>query len=189
MIGHAFVAVVHLITQLTQSQAQVDVLTIVQKVGIKAARFEEGGAPEEDAGRGDDPVAARLIDRRVVGREAGINVARVVVLANGHPGVLDGIVEIQQLAAHDRGRRVVFGVLHQRVEPARLRQRVVVEKDEVVTRSRRRTRVAGRGKPVVFRQAYRRDSALVFGQELWSDIGGGVVHYDDLGPAETARAI
>ena len=70
--------------------------------------------------RRSPPGTARgLLDGRVVGREARIEVPRAAVLADHDARVLHGAVGKQQLRA-DRGRlRVRVGVVHQRVEPVR----------------------------------------------------------------------
>ena len=67
-----------------------------------------GRAAHQDAGPGDGLEAARLVHRRVVGGEGGVDVPRHVELVEHDAGVLHGVVGVEQLAAHDGGAGVAL---------------------------------------------------------------------------------
>ena len=104
VIEHALVAVVHLVACLAGPQAQVGVLEAVAEGLVEAA---DGS---NVARRTSMHAAVTAWKRRdtltagCAGREARVQMARVAVLADHDPGVLDRLVREQQLGAHDARR-------------------------------------------------------------------------------------
>ena len=98
--------------------------------------------------------AARLVHGRMVRRKAGVDVQRVAE-GTERPRRRAGRCR-RGTAACCRPRRhaVLVRVLNQRVEPARLGDRVVVEEDQVLALRRGRAGVAGRGESGIALEAH-----------------------------------
>ena len=179
VVQHALVAVVDLVTELAQPQAQVDVLEVVVEAGVEPTRLLECVTPDEHARRSDRLEAARLVDRRMVRGAARVQVQRVALEAEHDSGVLHGAVGKQELAADD-GRAGAVGIPGKGVEPPRLGDRVVVEEDQAVALGRLRAGVAGGRKPGVALQSHVPDRVAVPGQHLRRLVRGRVIHDEDL---------
>src|SRR5262249_32800340 len=145
VVEGALVAVVALVAALAQAQAEVNVLVAVAERGVEAAGLLERPAAEQRAATRDDLEAARLVDRRVAGGEAGVEVPREAVLADDDAGVLDGVVGKEQLGADDGRGGVSRRVAGQSVQPAVLREGVVVQEDQKVAAGGGGPAVAGGG--------------------------------------------
>src|SRR5689334_6042710 len=70
-------------------------------------------------------------------------VGRASIVADYAAGLLQAAIRVHQLRAYDAHVRLAGQRRQQRIEPARLRNRVVVEEDEKLTPGLRRTIVAG----------------------------------------------
>ena len=102
VVEDAPVAVAHLVAVLAEPQAEVRVLEAVAEPGVEAAGALERVAADEHAGGGHGLEAARdLLTAGWSAGKAGVDVARVAVLADDDARVLDGVVREQQLAADD----------------------------------------------------------------------------------------
>jgi hypothetical protein len=146
----ALVAVVDLVPSLPDPEAQVHVLVPVDEGGIEPAGLLEHGPANQHAGAGDSLEAAGSVDGGMIGREATVDVTRVAILmANHDAGVLNGHVRIEQLASDDGRAHLLPGVVNERIQPARTRSDVVIEKDQQLTVGNRGTIVAGRCEPTI----------------------------------------
>jgi hypothetical protein len=115
----------------------------------------------------------------VVAGEAGVGVVRQPVAAEDHAGVLHGAVQVQQPGADRRRSGVVRSAPDQRVEPAGVRRRVVVEQDDQLGTSRLDARVAGSAEAEVDGLAEHADAVAVRRQHLRCVVRGGVVDDED----------
>src|SRR5687767_6107348 len=106
----------------------------------------------------------------MVCREPDVEVPRQAVLADNDTCMLDRFVRKEELCTHNRGLRIARGIGGKRVEPARFRNRVVVQKYEVVTTGRCRAVVAGGGEASV---RLTRDDPDGVGV-LMEQLGGGI---------------
>src|SRR5207249_11089032 len=118
----AVAAHVNLATLLPSPEAEVDVLIAVHDGLVETAHCLERLSPNENAGRRDHLKRARLADCRVVSREARIDMPRDLLLGDDDSNMLNRVVRIEQLAAHDRRVRRSGGVVDQRIEPSGLRE-------------------------------------------------------------------
>src|SRR5437773_9785284 len=80
LIEHTLVAVMDLVAALTEPQAEVDVRVAASEGGVEAPDLLERLPSAEQAGAGHDLEAARPADRRMVGREAGVERVRGAVM-------------------------------------------------------------------------------------------------------------
>ena len=173
-------AVVHLMTAVANAKAEVDVLERIAKVRVEAAGTVESLAPHEHARGRHCLERARLLDRGMIAREAGIEVARAPVLADHDSSVLHGAVRKQQLGAHDRGLGMSVGVVSERVEPALVRLGVVVEEHQQVAARRRGAVVAGGREAAAALTTQRAHRIGLTSQQLRGLVLGGIVDDDDL---------
>jgi hypothetical protein len=180
VIGNTSVAVVHLVSPLAQAQAEIRILEAVAKGAVEASRLLENRTSNQRARRGDGLEAPGPIYCRMAGREASIDVAGPSVSAHDHTGVLDRVVRKQELGADDGRRGIAPGVVKQGIKPAVLGDGVVVQEDEVASRSRSGTLVACRGKATV---RFATKDKYILCEPLKPaarPIGGPIVYNDDL---------
>src|SRR5918998_5571847 len=122
----------YLVAALAEVQTKVSVLEAVAEGGVEAPDLLERLLAEEHRGRGHDAEAARLVHRRMACREAGVDVPGMEVLADHDASVLNCTIGEEELAANGRRVGVLLGVAYQRVEPAGLRENVVVQEHQVL---------------------------------------------------------
>src|SRR5579884_2274291 len=106
--------------------------------------------------------------------------ARPEILANGHSGMLDRPVGVNQFASHHSNLGTSLDVLNHCVEPARERDRVVVEEDEVLAPSGGGSVIAGGRKPLVAGMRHNTDLIPITRQQGLGAVPRSVVGYDDL---------
>jgi hypothetical protein len=172
-------AVPHLVAGLAQAQAEVDVLVAVAVARVEAADRPEGAAPQQHAGAGDDLERPAAQHRRVVSGEAGVRVVRQPVPPDDDAGVLHGAVQVQQPCADRRGCGVADGAADQRVQPARVRRRVVVEQHHELGPAASTPAPQAAPKPRLTGWLQDVDAVAVGQQELGGVVRGAVVHDQD----------
>src|SRR5262249_20977991 len=112
--------------------------------------------------------------------EASIQVPRVPILADHDAGMLNCIVWEEQLAGDDSSGRGTGGIAYERLQPAGLRDCVVVQKDQVLSRGSCSPIVACKREAGVGRVCYNTDPASVACEKLRSHISRGIVDDDNL---------
>src|SRR4051794_4969770 len=123
----------------------------------------------------------------MVGRETRVDMSRVQVLADRHPGMLDRVVREQELRA-DRGRGGMrVRVVEQHLEPAWERNGVVVQEEEVLPACRRGTIVASRREPGGGGMPHNVDVVIELAQELAGGVRRAVIDDYHLGVFANSR--
>jgi hypothetical protein len=151
------------------------------KAEIESTEINEHVSVNQQTGGCDNLESSRLIDSRMIGREAGVDVAWQTILANGDSGMLNGAIGEQQLAP-DRGSfGMAGGIRSERFEPAGLGQGVIIQKNYLPPTGCRRARIAARRKSAIGGVADDPDLLLIRSQQFGGRIGGGVVNNDDFG--------
>ena len=140
------------------AQPEIGVFPAVQIPGVEAAQLLEQTRTDQTAGGGDQPHLPRLVDDRMIARQSGVDVMWIAVFGDAHPGMLDGPIREEQLRPDNAGFRMLSCVARQRLGPTRLRQGVVVEKDQALPICRRRPSVTGSAEADIWRQPDRTDA-------------------------------
>ncbi len=126
-------AVVDLASELTDSQAEIDVLEAVDERLVEAADTMKRLLSYESTPPGDDLELPGSSHRRMVTRESSVEVPRIPIEAYDDTGVLDRVVRIEHPRTDHGGVRMAVRISDERIEPTRLRDRVVVQEDQVLT--------------------------------------------------------
>jgi hypothetical protein len=105
---------------------------------------------------------------------------RVEVLADHDAGVLDHVVRKEQLATDHRCVGMTLGVAHECVQPSSVRDRIVVQKHQVLARGRRPPVVAGSGEAGIRCVCHNTNPLAVVGEELLRRVGRCIIDYDNL---------
>jgi hypothetical protein len=88
-----------------------------------------------------------MLEKRMIGLGVALSeIPPVTVAEDDAPGLLQGAIGVEQFASH-RARAPPFEGGHEREEPSRTRQRVVVEEHEHVGGGGRRPALHDRTKP------------------------------------------
>ena len=95
MRDHTRGAIVDLVTELRQTQAQFDILKSIAVSGIETTRLLEGAAPNHHAGSRDGFKAPWPADGRVISRIPDVNVVGMPVLTDLHAGMLNIAGDVQ----------------------------------------------------------------------------------------------
>src|SRR5438093_1506212 len=104
----------------------------------------------------------------------------ISVLTDDHTGMLDRPVGEEKLAAHYRGLGVFISMCCESVEPSLLRDRVVVQEDEILTARQGRAFVACDGKPAGRAARDDTNGVAVPLEDLGRRVGGSVIDHHDL---------
>ena len=118
---------------------------------VEATERVEQLLGEEQTRARECRVVERLENRRVAGGDSSVDVKRSRVGREPDTGVLNCPVGIEEAAAHRADAGVTLGCGHEPLEPARERDRVVVEEDDVLAARSREPLVAGRPEAEVLR--------------------------------------
>ena len=136
---------------LADAEAEVEILVPVPEPLVEAAELLGEVPPDQQTGAGHHLQVALPVDMRGAGRMAEVVVERprlAAVLAHRDAGVLDRPVGIEQAAARDPDRGVGHR-LDERLEPAGLGDRVVVQEQDELAAGEARALVAGAAEPGV----------------------------------------
>jgi hypothetical protein len=170
---------VNLTSCFAKPKTKIHILEAVAKCRVESADLRPRLSAHQHAGSGHKLEAPRFVHRGMVSGESCINVTRITVLANHHARVLDSAVRVQQLAAEHRCLWVSVSVTFKGFEPARLRDRVIVEKDKIFTRGCRGAIVAAFCEATVSWVCHQSHPVAVPGEHLECRVSRGIVHDND----------
>jgi hypothetical protein len=171
---------VDLVTSLAGTQAVVDVFPAILKSHIEPAKVLPRATAKKRTRRRNHLEATGDERGRMVGGEPGIDMVRAGVEADGDSRMLNRVVRKEELGPDDGRGWELDGIVHERKEPARGRNGVVVQQDHEFAGRRRDSGVAGSGETERGLVANDENVIAVFRQQRWSHVGRAVIDDDKL---------
>ncbi len=163
-------------------KTEIDVLETIAVALVEATQPLEDGALDEHAGGGYAADLPWTVDEGIVSRELLVyGVGHAVKPTDDRARMLDGPVGVQQLATDDCDLRLTLDRLDHGVEPSRERNRIVVQKHQVLTRGRPRALIARRREPDVQIATNDPKCRPLLSQKCRGPVRRRVIDDDDLG--------
>ena len=135
-------------------EGEVGIFVVGRRVaGVETTELREQRARDRQRRAADVVAVAQIAEARILGRFEPAVVPAAAIGEHHAAGFLQAAVGIQQLRADQTGVRVFGESAEQRVEPARLRDGVVVQEDQVFAARQRCAVVAGGDEAAVLRAA------------------------------------